>query len=45
MKISRWNSYIALGEKSGLVYNAFSDSYIAVKEGSEDFCRARDGRV
>ncbi len=37
MKLSRYNSYISLGDKAGLIYNAFSDSFITVKSSSDDF--------
>lgn len=45
MKLSRWNSYISLGEKSGLIYNSLTDSFVAVKETSDDFIHASRGET
>lgn len=45
MKLSRWNSYIRLGEKAGLVFNALTDSFVAVKEGCDDFVHASEGNI
>lgn len=42
-KLSKWNSYIDLGKKSGLIYNAYTDRFIAVKEASEDYIHAKTG--
>lgn len=44
-QLSKWNSYIDLGKKSGLIYNAFTDRFIAVKEASEDYIHAKSGRT
>lgn len=43
--LSRWNSYIGLGVKSGLIYNASADSFVVVKEASDDFVNAREGKI
>lgn len=45
MKLSRWNSYIRIGEKSGLIYNAFTDSFVVVKEHADDFCYSAVGEI
>lgn len=45
MKLSRWNSYIKLGEREGLIYNSFTDRFMVVKDISGDFVNARDGSI
>ena len=45
MKLSRYNSYISLGEKAGLIFNAFTDSFVAVKSSSDGFAKVRNGDI
>lgn len=45
MKLSKWNSYITLNENFGLVYNAFTDSFIVVKPNSMDLVYAQRGEL
>lgn len=45
MRLSRWNSYIAIGKLSGLIYNALTDSFIVIKDNSQDFQLACHGNL
>ena len=44
MKLSRYNSYISLGE-AGLIFNSFTDSFVAVKSSSDGFAKVRNGDI
>ena len=44
-KLSRWNSYIDLGERRGLIYNAFTDSFIAGKNASNDYLNVKENKL
>ncbi len=45
MKLSRWNSYIKLGDQEGLIYNSFTDKFVAVKSGTYNFIYAITGSI
>ncbi len=45
MKLSNWNSYLNLDNHSGLIYNAFTDSFIVVKSCSMDLVYAQRGEI
>lgn len=45
MSLSKWNSYILLDGESGIIYNAFTDRFIVVKQGSRDLYHAKSGEI
>lgn len=45
MKLSRWNTYISLDERTGLIYNSYTDSYIAIRDSLRDFEIVRKGTI